>query len=562
MTGLFLKLLNMCFSASWLVLAVLLLRLIFRKAPKWISCLLWSIVALRLLIPFSFESVFSLIPSGEVIPLNIMTTQTPAIYSGISAVNSAVNPLFTQQLAPETHTLERILFFASSVWLAGAVALLLYSAISCWKLHRQVRASIQFGSNLYACDDVQSPFIFGVLFPKIYIPSGIDKEHLKYVLAHEDAHIQRRDHWWKPLGFLLLTVYWFNPLLWLAYILLCRDIEQACDEKVIASMDNAGKKGYSEALVACSVHRRMIMACPVAFGEVAIQTRIKGILYYKKPSFWLILSAALVCAVTAVCFLTDPIPCVHSYTGKITESSTCTHKGIQTFTCRLCDHSYTARAQLLAHDFRQGKVLKEPECTHPGIRELVCTGCGKVKTEGIEETGHILGAPFLTKEPNCTETGELSAQCALCHEVLAVDTVATNHDHDLHESVVVAATCANPGEGVLACSRCDYTESLTYERLPHNYVVTYTEPGNCRRDGNHFMVCTNCDSMHVVSFPDTKEHEWVTTWCGIVECLYCGNIQSWGPFGNDDYSLDTNPFFASNSKGQPNFPVIDIDHPN
>ena len=537
MTNLFLKLLNMSISASWLVLAVLLLRLFFKKAPKWVNCLLWSIVALRLILPFSFESALSLIPSGEVIPPNIVTAQTPAIYSGISAVNSAVNPLFTRYLTPGSHTLETIAFFAAVVWLAGAAALLLYSAVSGWRLYRQVRPSIKIGKNLYACDEVESPFIFGVLFPRIYIPSGIDEERLRYVLAHENAHIQRLDHWWKPLGFLLLTVYWFNPLLWLAYILLCRDIERACDEKVIAKMDNTGKRGYSEALVACSVHRRMIMACPIAFGEVGVKTRIKGILCYKKPSFWIILTAAVACVVTAVCFLTNPIPCAHTYSSKITTSSTCTQKGIQTFTCRLCDHSYTARAQLLAHDFRQGGVLTEPDCTHPGSRELVCSGCGKAKTEKIEETGHTLGIPFLSKQSNCTETGEMSAQCSVCHVMLVVETVATNHDHDLHESVVVEATCANPGEGILACSRCDHTESCTYERLPHNYVVTYTEPGNCMHDGINYMVCTNCESRHPVNFPDTNDHKWVTTWDGMVKCFYCGFIKSRNNTGKDYTSV-------------------------
>ena len=520
MTQLFLKFLNMSISASWLVLAVLLLRLLFQKAPKWISCLLWSIVALRLVIPFSFESAFSLIPSAQVIPQNIVTAQTPAIYSGIPTVNNAVNPLFTQHLAPETHRLETVLSYASVVWLAGVAALLLYSAVSCWRLRRTVRASVQTGKNLYVCDAVESPFIFGILSPRIYIPSGMDSGQLTYVLAHENAHLKRLDHWWKPLGFLLLSIYWFHPLLWLAYILLCRDIEQACDEKVIAKMDNTGKRGYSEALVACSVRRRMIMACPLAFGEVSVKARIKGILCYRKPSFWILLTALVACTVTAVCFLTDPIPCDHTYTGEITVSATCTQQGIQTLTCQLCDHSYTAPAPQLAHDFQQGDVIVQPDCTHQGNRKLVCTGCSAEKMEVMEQTGHSLGAPFLSKEPNCVEAGEMSVECTVCHAVQVVQTVAPNQDHDLHETVVKEATCIKPGEGIRTCSRCDHTENCTYEPRGHDFFAM-----SCISNGRQVQKCAVCGAVYLKFDNLIDTHNWVSS-DGMVYCAYCGTVAS------------------------------------
>ena len=491
----------MSISASWLVLAVLLLRLLFRKAPKWISCLLWSIVALRLVMPFSFESVLSLIPSAEVIPQDIVNTQTPAIYSGIPAVNSTVNPLFTQYLTPGDHTLETVLFYVSVVWLAGVAVMLLYSMISYWRLCRRVQASIRIQNNIYVCDHVESPFILGSLFPRIYIPSGINGEILQYVLAHENAHLKRLDHWWKPFGFLLLTVYWFNPLLWLAYILLCRDIECACDEKVIAQMDSTGKKAYSEALVECSVHRRLIMACPVAFGEVGVKTRIKSILGYKKPAFWIILAAAVVCTATAVCFLTNPLPCIHKYNSVITVSSTCTQKGVQTLTCKLCGHSYTAPADLLAHTYQQGNVLVEPDCIHQGCMEIICTACGAVKTEPIEKTAHTLSLPFLTKRANCTETGEMSAVCTLCHSVHVVDTIAPNQDHDLRETVVKEATCEDPGEGIISCSRCDYAQSCTYEPQGHNYVDGAINLAN----STVMRECTRCDAQYAVTLTTINE---------------------------------------------------------
>ena len=525
MTELFIKLLNMSISASWLVLAVLLLRLLFRKAPKWISCLLWSIVALRLITPLSFESALSLIPSAEVIPQDIATTQTPAIYSGISGVNSAVNPLFTQYLTPQDHTLEMILDYASVVWLAGVAVLLLYSAVSYWRLRWQVQASIPMQNNLYVCDNVESPFILGTFFPRIYIPSGMDEGQLQHVLAHENAHLKRLDHLWKPLGFLLLTVYWFNPLLWLAYILLCRDIERACDEKVITHMDNAGKKAYLEALVACSVHRRLIMACPVAFGEVSVKARIKGILCYRKPSFWIILAAAAACMVTAVCFLTNPVSCPHTYSGEITVCSTCTQTGVKTLTCKLCNHIYTAPADLLAHTYEQGNVLTEPNCTHPGSMELVCSGCGTVKTQALEKTGHNLGVSFLSKTPNCAQTGTLSAVCSMCRSVHAVETVAANQDHDLQETVVKEATCVKPGEGIITCSRCDYAESCNYAPHGHNYVYGQTTPGTCISYGVQMIVCTACNAQYAEQLPKSGEHTWCDPGNGPTRCFYCGFIK-------------------------------------
>lgn len=562
MTELVLKLLNMSISASWLVLAVLLLRLLFRKAPKWISCLLWSIVALRLVIPFHFESVLSLIPSAEVIPQNIVTTQTPAIYSGIPAVNSTVNPLFTQHLTPENHTLETILFFVTVVWLVGVAALLLYSTVSYWRLRWRVQASIRLQHNLYMCDHVESPFILGTLLPRIYIPSGMDSGQLQYVLAHENAHLKRLDHWWKPLGFLLLTVYWFNPLLWLAYSLLCRDIERACDEKVIAKMNNTGKKAYSEALVACSVHRRLVMACPVAFGEVAIKTRINGIFCYRKPSFWVLLAATGACIVTALCFLTDPIPCIHRYTAKIATSSTCTQKGVQVLTCALCDHSYTAPAELLAHTYAQGDVLVEPDCTHQGRMELICTGCGTVKTETMEKTAHTLGTPLLTKKPNCVETGELSAVCTLCQSVHVVEIVAPNQDHDLHETVVKEAACEIPGEGRITCSRCDYAESCTYEPHGHNFVYGLYHPSTCMWNGAQEYDCTFCGAKYIQRLPKANEHTWGNSGLDPTHCIHCGFIKpgAWEAWGYNPSPLFSNPF-ATTAGALPTLPTIDIDHP-
>ncbi len=310
MSELFIKIFNLAVTAGWIVLAVLLLRPLMRKAPKWISCLLWGIVGLRLVFPFSLESVFSLIPSAEPLPQNITVTTAPAIHSGIGVMNSIVNPVISDSLAPQVgasvNPMQIVIEVAAYIWLVGVALMLGYGILSYILLRRKVRASVKGDGKLYFCDEVDSPFILGVLFPRIYLPSGMSGEALEHVLAHERAHLRRGDHVWKPLGFLLLSVYWFNPLIWIAYALLCRDIEAACDEKVIGMMDDEAKKDYSRTLLACSMHRKRIMACPLAFGEVGVKQRIKSVLNYKKPAFWIIIIALVATVIVSVCFLTNP----------------------------------------------------------------------------------------------------------------------------------------------------------------------------------------------------------------------------------------------------------------
>lgn len=525
MTEIFLKLLNMSIAASWLVLAVIILRVFLKKSPRWITCLLWGIVALRLVMPFTFESAFSLIPSPEVIPLNVTVTETPAIYSGIPAVNSAVNPLFIRHIPAGGRMLENIVSYAAVVWLAGFAIMLLYGIGTYLKLRHQVKASILYRENTYICDDVESPFLLGFFRPRIYIPSGVEEAPLGFVLAHENAHLKRRDHWWKPLGFVLLAVYWFNPLLWIAYILLCRDIEKACDEKVIAGMGPAGKVGYSEALAACSTHRKMIMVCPVAFGEISVKTRIKGVLNYKKPAFWIICASVVMCVITAVCFLTDPIPCLHTYHGEDTVASTCTEQGVQTLTCQNCQHSYTVHADLLAHTYDEGVVTLAPTCVEHGNKVFSCTGCGKKITSDLDTTPHTLSAPFVAKEPNCAETGEECATCTYCKDTFVIQTLATNGVHDLQETVVREATCAKAGEGEITCTRCDYTESCTYEKLEHTLKSRVTQKPTCSRFGQKKTYCTECGYFYYTQM-DTVFCDLKYWGNGKLKCSYCGWITS------------------------------------
>ena len=310
MNELFLKIINMSISASWLVLAVLILRFVLKKAPKWINVLLWGIVAIRLICPFSFESTLSLIPSAETIPLNIGMDTTPTINSGISAINNAVNPIISQSNTPmagaSVNLLQITIGIYEYIWIFGMIALALYTAISYWRLHRKVDTAVRYKDNIFQSENVSFPFVLGIIKPRIYLPFKMNGQYLEYVVAHEQAHICRKDHWWKPLGFLLLMIHWFNPLMWLAYVLLCRDIELACDEKVIKELGNEQRGDYTQALVACSVNRRMIAACPLAFGEVSVKERVKSVMNYKKPAFWVIIISVIVCVGVAVCFLTNP----------------------------------------------------------------------------------------------------------------------------------------------------------------------------------------------------------------------------------------------------------------
>ena len=309
--SLFLHLLNISISASVFALAIILFRFIFKKSPKWLVVGLWALVAIRLICPFSIESALSLIPSKEAIPQEIFTINTATDMINNTSFGFIENPAYSEYFnstvtVEDVSSFQRDFRFAADIWLIGVGIMLLYALISYLRLRHTVRTAIPLRENVRLCDSVKSPFILGVFRPRIYLPSDMDEDMAELVLKHEKAHLKRRDHLWKPLGFVLLSVYWFNPVLWLSYVLLCRDIELACDEKVIRDMEGTDKKAYSEALLSCSVGHRMISACPVAFGEVGVKKRIKSVLNYKKPAFWIILIAVVVSVVLALCFMTDP----------------------------------------------------------------------------------------------------------------------------------------------------------------------------------------------------------------------------------------------------------------
>lgn len=310
MSEFFLKIVNMSISATWIVLAVLVLRLLLKRAPKWVNVLLWGIVAVRLICPFSLESALSLIPSTETVSPGIMMDRTPRIDSGVPLVNGVVNPIISSSFTPDPMTsanpLQIFIPVLANFWILGMAVLFLYTVVSYWRVKRKVRTAVLLKENIFQSEHVASPFVLGIIKPKIYLPFEMGERETAYVIAHEQAHIRRKDHLWKPVGFLILTVHWLNPFVWLGYVLLCRDIELACDEKVVKEFDTAQKADYSQALLRCSINRRAIAACPLAFGEVGVKSRVRSVLNYKKPAFWLILVAVLVSVAVAVCFLTDP----------------------------------------------------------------------------------------------------------------------------------------------------------------------------------------------------------------------------------------------------------------
>lgn len=310
MDDIFLKLVNLSISASWLILAVLVLRVVLKKAPKWVMPLLWGVVALRLVCLFSIESALSLIPSAETIPSEIVTeTREPVLYeqATLDIVTNPTLPSAAEVPVGVSRQQAQVDFNIYSVlWLAGMAALLVHALVSAGRLKRKLATAILLRDNIYESEFVDSPFVFGVVKPNIYLPMHMDEGTAAYVIAHERAHLARRDHWWKVLGYLVLALHWFNPLVWVAYILFCRDIELACDEKVVKGLDGAARADYSQALLSCAAPKRAVAACPLAFGEGNIKMRVKSALHYKKPAFWVAAAAVLAVVIVAVCFLTNP----------------------------------------------------------------------------------------------------------------------------------------------------------------------------------------------------------------------------------------------------------------
>lgn len=458
MDNIFLTLFNRSICAGWLILAVIALRFLIKRAPKWTLCALWAIVAVRLICPFSFESAFSLIPSAETLPSDeVQYAKRPEIHSGVAAIDRAVNPVIRESFAPETGTsanpLHIRIWLLGIAWLAGLLALMSYGLFSCLKLKKSVSEAVPLRQNVYLCDTVRSPFLFGILRPAIYLPAGLDEETMRYVLSHERAHLKRRDHWWKALGYVLLCFYWFHPLVWIAYALFCRDIELACDEKAVSHFDLENKKAYSHALVACSVGRKAVLFCPLAFGEVGVKERVKAVLNYKKPAFWLVGVSAVICALVAVCFLTDPQSEAKELTGKAADAAD------------PADEPEGAPAQ---PDKSDTKPMPAPDSqTVPTDDSGTPAGDEPTDTQPPDDPGTPAGdEPTDTQPPDDpgTPTGDEPTDTQPPDDSTAMQTVNTGYP--LYDSLIAAAT------HVL---RFPQAEEYDYERTLFTSAYFYSE---------------------------------------------------------------------------------------
>ena len=338
MSRIFSGVLQMSIAAAWMIPVVMVLRRLLKRAPKWVNLVLWGLVGLRLVCPFVPESRFSLMPklpilsgylygnmigspAGNAFRADTLQNGTnfsdnisqAALDGSMGAAGSGMGGAFGITGsgigafgAGVWRIPERLLSAFSILWLAGVILFAGYAVYSYVRVRRQVAEAMWLRENLWICDEVKSLFILGLHKPKIYLSSSMDEAQYPYVIAHEQAHLKRGDQWWKPLGFLILAIHWFNPFVWAAYILFCSDLELACDESAVKKLNPQERKDYSYALLSCSMQRRLVTVCPLAFGEVGVKKRVKEILNYKKPTFWVVLAAVAVCVIVAVCFLTNP----------------------------------------------------------------------------------------------------------------------------------------------------------------------------------------------------------------------------------------------------------------
>lgn len=291
MTALLEKILSLSITSSFLMVAVIVLRLLLNKSPKGMRYFLWAMVGLRLIFPFEIESPFSVLPSKTELE-NVPVPTTNVAENTVSvAVSEGIN----------------ILEVLTYIWITGAVIMLLYMLISFIRVHLMVRESVLYKDGIYLCDHVRSPFVLGIVNPKIYLNSLMSKRDMKLIVAHERTHIKHGDNIWKPLGFILLSIYWFNPLCWVSYFLFVKDIELFCDESVVKNLSEQDKKNYSYALLSCSTSKNMITACPLAFAENSVKTRVRNILSYKKPAVYIIAISVTLCVVTMLMFMTSPV---------------------------------------------------------------------------------------------------------------------------------------------------------------------------------------------------------------------------------------------------------------
>lgn len=535
---------------SVMILVVLLARPLLRKAPRNIACLLWLLVALRLLIPFQLESPLSLQPWSIAEPIGItqMTQELPqepvidapqASLIQEPEVNSQAQPPIiesrptidpqpiTKTLPVHSFSLENLCVF---LWIAGCSSILLYAVISLVILQYRLQDAVRCEEGVWESDRIVDAFLLGYWKPRIYLPADLPHQDRELILCHERAHKSRADQWWKLLGLVCLSVHWFNPLVWLGYWLMCRDIEDACDEKVISNLDLPQRKNYSLALLNSGKRTTMLLSCPVAFGEVNLKHRIKSVLSYRKPGLWVTLGAITITAVIAVCFMTTPASakeCVHEFDSQITAEATCLEAGSKTNTCKLCGYTQTEPVTALGHHYDNSVVTLEPSCSTPGIRTYACTLCNKTQTETIPTIAHSFGAieetQALTKEATCLEEGQITVSCIICGAQELVGTTPKSDVHTYEDHVLRSSTCIDPGEGQQVCILCGHSVSHGYELTEHTYSnAVVTKEATCTAKGEQTYTCTLCGDVKTENLPKT-DHTWNEAKCNTAtKCTVCG----------------------------------------
>lgn len=491
MSDAFIKIVNMSVSASCIALAVMALRLFFKRVPKWIVCSAWALVALRLLMPFTVESYFSLVPDmekiEEKIPVISFVSQGKSVSAGAETAASRAS-------SPD------VVNILSIVWIVGMTLMIIYSLAIFLRIKLKTRVSIKIEDGVYICDLIPSPFLLGLFVPKIYIPSSTSKEERLFIVSHEKAHKKRGDFVWKPLGFLLLSVYWFNPLMWVAYVFLCRDIEYACDEKVVRTLGTDIKRQYSETLLKCSVTKRMLAACPVAFAEAGLKQRIKKILNYKRPAVWIVAIFAVITTVFAVCFLTDPkrteqdgeepaeVPVVlcadgHDFKVRSVVEPTCATYGYTYLECSACGKTETELTEPFAHEFTSA-LVSPASCAHGDVTGFTCSACGYYYEETGDVTNeHDYSISEVTLEARCATAGERRISCSVCGDSYTEEIPETGHAFAGRK--LISASCSDKvAEVQTFCGKCGFSY---YEEIPidgHSYLAaTCSAPETCKLCG-------------------------------------------------------------------------------
>ncbi len=310
MSELFITVLNMSLTANYVIIFVILIRLALKKAPKVISYALWGVVAFRLSIPFSFESTFSLMPRNTNIvpvPHNIIYQQNPQINTGILSVDTIVNGVLpAPTLGASVNPMQIYIELGSYLWIIGIIALLIYSLASIFLLKKQLKNARLMEHNIYKADNLKTPFVLGIISPKIYLPVGLIKEEWQYIHLHEQTHIQRKDHIIKIIAFLIVIVHWFNPLVWIAFTLMSIDMELSCDERVLKKMNVDIKKSYANSLLSLATGRHILNGSPLAFGEGNVKLRIRNVLNYRKPRLWIVDISIIVVIAVGIGLLANP----------------------------------------------------------------------------------------------------------------------------------------------------------------------------------------------------------------------------------------------------------------